>query len=260
MVTFNLQVSQRETGMPDAVLYQFVRSHYCEKARWTLDYKGVKFKVKNLVPGPHISQVRKIAKKTYVPVLHHNHQYIQGSDRIIDYLDELSTENSLTPSAADEAQQARQWEKFAETEIGVPLRLLLYFYLLDEKSKLIGFLAKPGPWYGALFLNLAYKRLSKIMRSTMQINCENAVQAKQQISDALEKIATHLQTHRFLAGDQFSRADMAVCSLLSPMLWGYELQAYGEKYFPEALKEIQQVYRTSPTIQWVADCYESYRR
>ena len=51
------------------VLYQFPISHYCEKVRWAMDYKGLDYKLKNLLPGLHLRTTKKIAAKSYVPIL-----------------------------------------------------------------------------------------------------------------------------------------------------------------------------------------------
>jgi len=45
-------------------LYQFQFSHYCEKARWALDYKGISYKPRNLLPGLHVKPARKLAPET----------------------------------------------------------------------------------------------------------------------------------------------------------------------------------------------------
>jgi glutathione S-transferase len=42
-------------------LYQFQFSHYCEKARWALDYKGLAYAPKNLLPGPGLThEIKKL--------------------------------------------------------------------------------------------------------------------------------------------------------------------------------------------------------
>jgi len=53
-------------------LYQFPISHYCEKARWALDYKKLDYRKVNLLPGPHMKKTKKLSGKTQVPVLEEN--------------------------------------------------------------------------------------------------------------------------------------------------------------------------------------------
>ena len=49
------------------VLYQFPISHFCEKARWALDYKGLDYTTKNLLPGLHVKTTKKLAARSSVP-------------------------------------------------------------------------------------------------------------------------------------------------------------------------------------------------
>ena len=78
-------------------LLEFPHSHYCEKARWALDYKGVPFQPVPILPGFHLWTVRKFAKETSVPVLLDGDRVIQGSSEIIDYLDTTVPARPLTP-------------------------------------------------------------------------------------------------------------------------------------------------------------------
>ena len=43
--------------MTERILYQFPISHYCEKARWQLDHKGLAYRTRNLLPGLQIRTV-----------------------------------------------------------------------------------------------------------------------------------------------------------------------------------------------------------
>ena len=36
-------------------LYTFQVSHFAEKARWALDWKGVEYEERRLLPGPHLA-------------------------------------------------------------------------------------------------------------------------------------------------------------------------------------------------------------
>ena len=69
-------------------LYTFTISHFAEKARWSLDYKGIHYQEKRLVPGSHVPIIKRIAPSTFVPVLQDAGRIIQGSSAIIDYVDE----------------------------------------------------------------------------------------------------------------------------------------------------------------------------
>jgi glutathione S-transferase len=45
-----------------ARLYTFTISHFAEKARWALDYKGIHYQEKRLVPGSHFPIVKRIVR------------------------------------------------------------------------------------------------------------------------------------------------------------------------------------------------------
>ena len=50
------------------MLYQFPVSHYCEIARWGLDYKQQAYQKKNLLPGLHVKRTRKLTGESSVPI------------------------------------------------------------------------------------------------------------------------------------------------------------------------------------------------
>ena len=50
-------------------LLEFPHSHYCEKARWALDFKGIPFEAVAVMPGLHMLTIRLYAPDTAVPVL-----------------------------------------------------------------------------------------------------------------------------------------------------------------------------------------------
>ena len=108
-------------------LYQFPLSHFCEKARWALEFKGVEYRIKNLVPGPHVVTTRKLASRTSLPILVNGHDTVQGSAEIITWLDRTYRSRPLTPTTTQDASMAHEWERSADQNIGVPLRLLFYW-------------------------------------------------------------------------------------------------------------------------------------
>ena len=66
--------------MSKPVLYVFAISHYCEKARWALEYLGVEYEIRYLAPGIHIKVARKLgAAGTSLPMLPVAGRGLQGS-------------------------------------------------------------------------------------------------------------------------------------------------------------------------------------
>ena len=55
--------------MAARVLHQFPISHYCEKTRWHLDWKGLTYTTRNLLPGVHLVVNRRLGGAGTVPLL-----------------------------------------------------------------------------------------------------------------------------------------------------------------------------------------------
>jgi len=238
-------------------LYQFPISHFCEKVRWALAFKKLDYKACNLLPGPHIKKVMSVAKKSEVPVLIHNESAIQGSVNIIDYLDKTFEDNQLTPIDAETKAQALAWEKFVDKEVGVNLRSFFYHTLLEHPSILIPIFAQNGPWYGRVLMKFMFPALRKKMISYMRLNDKTAAQAKLKLKQAIDKINQHLSENKFLAGDEFSRADLSAAALLAPLV---QPEAYGVKWpspLPANLQATADEWRDE--LVWVRKMYENYR-
>ncbi|HET9395738.1 MAG TPA: glutathione S-transferase N-terminal domain-containing protein, partial [Nitrospiraceae bacterium] len=103
-------------------LYDFTFSHYCEKARWALDFKNVTYTPRHLLPGFHARITRSIAPLSCVPVLVADGAVIQDSTEIINFLDKTMPDPPLTPRDPDQANEAIEWEEFLDREVGVTLR------------------------------------------------------------------------------------------------------------------------------------------
>ena len=75
-------------------------SHYNEKARWALDWKGAAHERQSLLPGPHMRTVKKLTNgaTVQVPVLVEAQQVIAGSAAIIEHLDEIAQAAEATSS------------------------------------------------------------------------------------------------------------------------------------------------------------------
>jgi len=238
-------------------LYQFPISHFCEKIRWALEFKNIDYEIKNLLPGLHGLTTKKLSPVTSVPILTHDDKAIQGSSKIISYLDQTFPKRSLTPQEPKTKSEALTWEKYIDREIGVNIRLCCYHILLEYPETVIPVFTHNGPWYGKPLLTVMFPKLKVKMMQRMKINDVSAKKAKEDMRIAIDKLHSHYQKHEFLAGNQFSRADLTAASLLAPLC---KPEKYGLNWpdkFPEKMEEL--IAELSGETRWVLNFYENYR-
>ena len=238
-------------------LYQFPISHYCEKIRWALDYKNIRYEIKNLLPGLHLSKTRKLAPDTCVPILVDDDRVIQGSDSIITYLDQTYTGQSLTPASEQLINEALEWEQYVDREIGIHVRRCCYHVLLEHPDIMIPFFTHQGPWYGNLYIHFVYPKLKKAMRKALNINEESEQRSRERLGHAIDKLHGHLQQNDFLVGDQFSRADLSAASLLAPLCMPEKYGLNWPDQLPQQFEELVDGFQ--PKINWVDEIYDRYR-
>lgn len=206
------------------ILYQFPISHYCEKVRWALEHKHIEYEIKNLIPGPHLITLKKLAPKSHTPVLQCGDKVVQGSEEIIDYLESHYKHPPLTPTNAEAASMAHEWSRFADRNIGVPLRLFFYHHVLPQRSLATNLLTEGGSWWGRPLYALAFPAIRRRMREHMAINVENT----------------------------FTRADLAVASLLAPS-W----RPIGN--LPNELQAFVEEMHAHKAVIWAREIYAEHR-
>ncbi len=115
-------------------LVTFGNSHYCEKARWALDWHGVAYDEINWPPGVHLLLAKRCgAKGSSLPILLDGRTVVQGSCAIIDWADQQTQDPARRLTLAD----ARAIEQRADDVIGVHVRRLAYAELLPRYPELV---------------------------------------------------------------------------------------------------------------------------
>ena len=127
-------------------LYTFNLSHFSEKARWTLDYEGISYEERVLLPGPHQLVTRRIARRTHVPVLEHDGEYVQGSSAIIDYVADRLGGTKLTAIDPTERAKALELEKTLDQAFGRGVQQVLYSALLKDQRTVVDLWSFGGPF------------------------------------------------------------------------------------------------------------------
>jgi glutathione S-transferase len=245
--------------MPVITLYQFPFSHYCEKIRWALDYKGLPYRQKNLLPGLHMMVAPKLAPKSCLPIIVDDRTAVQDSTAIIDFLDQKFPACPLTPRDTGQAKDALEWEEYIDEDIGAALRLWFYYHALPDRACALRFLLDGAPWYGRPLLTLIYPKLRTAMSDQLNINAESAAQSEARFVAAFAKLDSALKNRRYLVGDCFSRADLTACALLSPFCAFGKSDKELSASFPVRVLALRDEHRSSQLFAWVRDIYAAHR-
>jgi len=240
-------------------LLEFPHSHYCEKARWALDFKGIPYQPIAILPGFHIHTVRKYAPDTSVPVLITSKEAIQGSGDIIDYLERIQPSPSLTPTDPDEARASQEIETTMEDRLGENIRRILYSTLLAYPGFIRYCFTHPLPRIKPLTFSLIYPLLRKIIHQVYVVSPAMVERSKREFAIAMQEIDNLLGQNQYLVDNQFSRADLCTASMLSllampeehPFPWIDIPDAQTENFFAE--------YQHHPVIEYVARMYRDHR-
>jgi glutathione S-transferase len=238
-------------------LYQFTFSHYCEKARWALEYKGIAYQPVNLLPGLHVRTVQRLTPKRGLPVLLDGATVIQDSSAIITYLDAKFPTPTLTPSDPAAGREALEWERYLDEHIGLALRSWFYYHTLADRDLALRFILQGAPWHRSMVFGFIYPKVRERMMQLMNINADTARQAEGRLLAALERLDGALEGRRFLVGDCFSRADLTAGALLSP--WCLVADDQASRCLPPALLDSRNRLKCRPFYRWTQGIYASYR-
>jgi len=241
------------------VLWHIEVSHYNEKARWALDYKGVAHVRRSLLPGLHVGRVLWMTGQKSVPVLEFDQRTIADSTRIIGALEAAHPEPPLYPANPADRARALALEEFFDEEVGPHIRRVLFSMLLPHTAYAAdlvstGFGTTTRSLYRAVFpaLRIAF-------RYDMGIEERRVERSRERIAAGLDRLEAERQPSGYLVGEHFSVADLTAAALLFPLVWPREVP-YA---LPEPLPEPAASYRASlasrPAFAWVEEMYRRHR-
>jgi glutathione S-transferase len=246
-------------------LWQIDISHYAEKARWALEYKGVDHGRRNLLPGSHIPIALFLTRgaQPTVPVLTLEGRAIGDSTEIIAALESLYPDPALYPSDAEDRARAIELEGWFDENLGPHTRLLPFYELIQEPELFAEVAAEsvPGPLGKAKPVVGAYARAYTSVRWGAS-SSEAAERARAEIVAAMDKLEAELEKGdgEFLVGDELSVADITAASLFYPLVVPPEGPLRPELPRPPALDRFRESLSDRLGYKWVEEMFRRHRR
>lgn len=240
-------------------LFTFNVSHFSEKARWALDYEGLSYEERVLLPGPHQFWTRRIAPRTHVPVLEHDGRYVQGSGAIIDYVADRLGGTRLTPTDPSRRAEALALEHTLDQAFGRGVQQVLYSALLKDRRTLIALWSAGGPFWAAGFYALAFPAVAAAVRRMYKTaDADGVARAKQRFVTAFDELDAVLAKQPYLGGFAPDRTDITLAALLAPVCRVPEHRVRWPAMPPE-LADFEAALRGRPTWNHVLHMYRKHR-
>ena len=118
-------------------LWQIPVSHYSEKARWALAWKGVEHERRSPPAGSHMAVALWLTRGGQItfPILTLDGRNIGDSTAIIAALEERNPEPALYPEDPAQLRRALALEDFFDEELGPHSRLLAWHELRNDRER-----------------------------------------------------------------------------------------------------------------------------
>ena len=247
--------------MTKPTLYIFTISHYCEKARWALDYLAIAHNVVHLGAGLHIQISQELGLKTSsLPILKTDKQVIQGASEIIDWAEKnTATDKTLTPANCE--QHCRKLEQKIDDILGIHTRRFFYSEALIEHPDSVKTI-----FYNHLSaeqkkaMTCIWGFVAELMIKKMDLGERQGDESKAIVATELEHLEGLLADGRsYLACDQLTRADIAAASFCSFMVNPTQHPEFDLVPLPPRLSEFQQQWLNRPVMIWIKALYQQHR-
>ncbi len=247
--------------MKRPILYVFNISHYCEKARWALEACGIDFEYRHTMVGAHRAIAKKLgARRGSVPYLQTDQGVVCGSAAIVDWCEAHRGAAGVPWHAQDDAP-ARAIEKRLDDVLGVHVRRFFYSYALTTMPETVRPLFSDGlPMWQRLALRLGWSRVVPLMCKGMDLGPAQGLESRAILEAELDWLDGLLADGRpYLCGTGWNRADLALASLLGPLVEPPQHPLADKVTFPAQVQTTMQAWAMRPALQHVRRMYAQHR-
>jgi glutathione S-transferase len=238
-------------------------SHYCEKARWGLEWAGVGFVEEAHAPGMHFLATRRAGGRS-APVLVWDGRTLTDSTDILRAADaKAASGRRLYPENEAERREVDALEEDFDEKLGPAVRRVIYHLLFARRDQALPVMGGGAPRGERAALAIVYPLLRAGMRRAMKIDDLGAERSRQVIDRVFEDVAQRLEGgRRYLVGDRFTAADLTLAALAAPAVlpadYGVPLPRLDQA--SPAIQDFVTRHRATPAGQHALRMYREHRR
>ncbi|MGF1516036.1 MAG: glutathione S-transferase family protein [Elainellaceae cyanobacterium] len=194
-------------------LYQFEMSHYCEKVRFLLDYKGLTYKKVDVTPGIGQLDVYRLSGQRQVPVLQDGAEVIADSTGIAFYLEGTYPDRPLVPTGPLQRGQCLALEAWADDSIGLNARKVMLGAFGQNADLRTALLPAQTPDFLKGLVGAVPREALDLLGSSVGLGPDVIKAARIDIERSLEALTLLLRDRPYLIGEAPTLADFAVAAM-----------------------------------------------
>ena len=244
-------------------LWQIDVSHYSEKTRWALAWKGVEHRRRSPVPGAHMAIALWLTRGAHYtfPVLSIDGQRIGDSTAIVAALEERYPEPPLYPADVTERRRALELEEFFDEELGPYVRQLAWYEFGNDPESFAKLMEQTAPKPLAKFSGptAAYARAYTALRFRAG-DAEAAERGRAKVLAALDRLELELGDDDYLVGEGFSVADLTAASLFYPVAVPEEGPLNADSPSAKGFEAFREPLEERRGIEWVREMFHRHRK
>lgn len=242
-------------------LWHIPISHYSEKARWALDYKGIAHERHAAMAGYHMAVAMWLTRGRHYtfPVLELDGRAIGDSSAIIAALEQSRPDPPLCPADPEQRQRALELEEWFDEELGPHIRRFVFHAFGQDVPRMRKLAAQQAPGVLARFGAgaAAYARTYASLRFGAR-SARAAERSREKVLAALDRLEAELGSAEYLVGESFSVADLTAAALFYPLVMPPEGPSRHE--LPDALARFREPLTERPGFRWVQEMFRLHRK
>jgi len=255
--------SRVQSKLSRPVLYVFAISHYCEKARWALDFLGVDYELRHLAPGAHMQVAKELgAASSSLPLVASEGRVVSGSGPILDWAESAVADpsRSLSPDPGLE-EECAVLEQRLDDVASVHVRRSYYSEaIVEHPESVLPMFGRDLEASQRQSLEESWGVVCQLMTAAMDLGPEQEQESRRIVEGELDWLDGLLSDgRRFLLGARFSRADITAASLLAALALPKEHPSYGMLEVPPRARADLLRWADRPIVAWVREIYHSKR-
>ena len=202
------------------VLITIPISHYCEKARWALDWAGIDYQERAHLQILHWIPVARAGGGKTAPVLvWEGRVFADSADIVREASARSAPHRSLFPDDPALAAEVRELERDFDARLGPEGRRWMYNGLRGRRDIAVAYACTGVPAWQRHALPLAYPVVARIIDRYLDVTPTAAARSEAEVRATFDAVAERLSDGRpYICGEHFSAADLTFASLAAAVL------------------------------------------